>query len=113
MRRLLAVLFALVGLAAACAGDAPEVPVGPDGRPDPVLVAGRDLYSGRCANCHGTSGGGGQGPKLADGRMVAQYPDVDDQIEVVTGGRRQMPGFAGTLTPEEIEAVVRYTREVL
>ena len=113
MRRLLAVLLVLVGLAAACAGDAPEVPVGPDGEADPALVAGRDIYSGRCANCHGASGGGGQGPKLADGRVAEQYPDIADQIEVVTEGRKQMPGFGGTLTPQEIEAVVRYTREVL
>lgn len=113
MRRVAALLFAVVSVGAACAGEAPEVPVGPDGEPDPVLVAGRDIYSGRCANCHGSSGGGGQGSKLADGRAVENYPDIADQIAVVTGGRRQMPAFGDTLAPDEIEAVVRYTREVL
>lgn len=113
MRRVVAVLFALVSVGAACAGEAPEVPVGPDGEPDPVLVTGRDIFSSRCANCHGTSGGGGQGPRLADGRVVENYPEIDEQIAVVANGRNQMPAFEGTLTPAEIEAVVRYTREVL
>jgi mono/diheme cytochrome c family protein len=67
----------------------------------------------RCQTCHGASGGGSVGPKLSDGRVVEQYPDVADQIEVVTEGRGSMPAFGEKLDPDEIEAVVRYTREVL
>ena len=103
----------LVVTVAACGGSAPEVPAGPDGAVDEVLVSGRDVWSGQCANCHGVDGGGGRGPGLNDGRVVEVYPDADDQIVVVAGGSGQMPAFGERLSDEEIRAVVRYTREVL
>ena len=112
MPGLLAVAW--LALSAACApGSAPEVPAGAGGAPDPVLVEGRAVYTRRCAGCHGTGGDGGRGPKLAEGRVVERYPEIEDQVEVVTNGRGGMPAFADTLGPAEIEAVVRYTREVL
>lgn len=106
-------LSASVMLVSAC-GSAPEVPLGPDGKPDPVLVTGRDVFGSRCSSCHASDGGGGRGPKLSDGTVVAAYPDVAAQIDVVTNGKGDgMPAFADKLTAGEIEAVVRYTREVL
>src|SRR5690606_36028101 len=105
---------AVVALAAACGGsEAPEVPEGAEGEPDPVLVQGRDVFTSRCRSCHGTSGGGGVGPSLRSERIVAEYPDIADQIEVISEGRDGMPSFGDTLSDEEIEAVARYTREVL
>jgi mono/diheme cytochrome c family protein len=109
----LTAVLGVVGLAGCTSGSAPEVPAGPNGSPDPVLVAGRDIFTRRCAACHGLGGGGGRGPKLADGRVVERYPEVADQIALVTNGRNGMPKFADVLDPGEIEAVVRYTREVL
>ena len=87
--------------------------MGSDGQVDAVLLQGRDIFSTRCATCHGADGGGGQGPKLNDGRVTEVYPDIAAQIAVVTGGRNGMPSFSNLLGDEEIEAVVRYTREVL
>ena len=113
MRRPLLSLLAVAGLVAGCAGESPEVPVGPDGVADPVLVEGREIFSGRCANCHGASGGGGQGSKLSDGAVVASFPDPADQAEVVRNGRNAMPSFGDALDDDQIDAVVRYTREVL
>jgi mono/diheme cytochrome c family protein len=107
------VICSIVALAAGCAGESPEVPVGSDGRADAVLLQGRDIFSTRCATCHGADGGGGQGPKLNDGRVAESYPDIAAQIAVVTGGLNGMPSFSNLLGEEEIEAVVRYTREVL
>ncbi|MEQ8716227.1 MAG: c-type cytochrome [Acidimicrobiales bacterium] len=108
------VVFTVAALTAACgASEPPEIPLTNDGQADPVLVEGAEVYSARCAACHGDDGGGGRGSKLADGRMVEVYPDVADQLEVVNAGRRAMPRFDDKLTPAEIEAVVRYTREVL
>ncbi len=108
------VVIVAVALMGACsADDVPEIPIGSDGFPDPQLVTGRQVYIARCANCHGNDGGGGRGTKLSEGRMVAQYPDFDDQVRVVAEGVRSMPGFAEVLEPNEIDAVVRYTREVL
>lgn len=113
MHRTVAVIVAIVALAAGCAGESPEVPAGPEGRPDGVLLQGREIFSTRCANCHGADGGGGLGPKLSDGRVVDLYPDIDAQIAVVTAGRNGMPSFSTLLDAEQIEAVVRYTRDVL
>ena len=45
--------------------------------------------------------------------MTPFRPRLLTRDVLVADGRNQMPGFDGTLTPEEIEAVVRYTREVL
>ncbi len=113
-RLLLAALVAAIAAAGACAADdVPEVPVGADGFPDQDLVAGRNVYIDRCANCHGNDGGGGRGTKLSDGRMIQIYPHIDDQIEVIAEGVRSMPAFADVLDTEQIAAVVRYTREVL
>lgn len=104
-----AVLAAASWLATACVdGDVPAAP-----GDDPVLVEGQAVYAGNCANCHGTSGGGGRGTRL-DGRQVLErYPDPADQLEVVANGSRAMPGFGEKLTGEQLEAVVRYTREVI
>ena len=114
LRHLAAALVCVSAVAAACSsGGVPEVPAGPGGEPDPVLVAGRQTYIERCGNCHGDDGGGGQGPKLSEGAAVTRYPDIAEQIAVVANGVRAMPDFAGTLTSVEIEAVVRYAREVL
>lgn len=77
-----------------------------------VAVDGAAVYGQRCASCHGADAtGGGTGPALA-GRVVDKFPDIDDQIAVVSDGRRGMPGFGDRLTPEEIEAVVEFTRSL-
>ena len=113
-RLLLAALITAIAATGACAADdVPEVPVGPDGFPDRELVAGRQVYIDRCANCHGNDGAGGRGTKLSGGRMITQYPVVGDQVEVIADGVRSMPAFAEVLDAEQIAAVVRYTREVL
>ena len=70
---------------------------------------GAQIYSANCATCHGATGKGGVGPRLAD-LVVAHYPDEADEITVVAGGRNGMPSFSGRLSPEEIRAVVAYTR---
>ena len=42
--------------------------------------------------------------------MVERYPDIEDQITVVSEGRGEMPAWRGDLTPKEIRTVVEYTR---
>ncbi len=110
-RRVVRTVFvgAVVMVGGACVGTrAPEVTVD-----DPVLIEGRDVYIRHCSACHGATGGGGRGSKLNEGRVEQRIPDPADQIELVTNGRSSMPSFSGRLTEAEIEAVVRYTREVL
>jgi cytochrome c oxidase subunit 2 len=110
------VLLALAAAAGvACGGDdgAATIP-SPTGvqADDPVLAQGRDVWARSCVGCHGLDGRGLSGPALA-GVVTEKYPDVAAQVAVVTNGRNLMPAARGVLTPEEIEAVVRYTREVL
>ena len=71
---------------------------------------GAELYSANCARCHGSDGGGGLGPQLSDGRVVDEFPDVLDEIAVVTDGQGSMPAFGDRLSPTEIDGVVEYTR---
>lgn len=103
-------LAAALGLAAlvGCSSDSPSTPS------DPVLAQGQDVYNRQCAQCHGTSGGGGVGPALA-GVLEERYPDIADQMAIIAEGRpgTNMPAFKDRLSAEEIEAVARYERESL
>lgn len=92
---------------------------------------GAAIYTKQCAACHGPEGGGGVGPALANVGKV--FPDFKTMYEWVLnvaaetngpygeGGQGNngegartgaMPAFEGTLSPEEIYAVVAHEREV-
>ena len=58
---------------------------------------------------YGVDGQGGVGPELA-GVVADKYPNIEDQIAVVTDGKGRMPSWRGDLTPKEIRKVVEYTR---
>jgi mono/diheme cytochrome c family protein len=74
-------------------------------------VDGAAVFADRCAGCHGADGGGGSAPQLSEGLAIERYPNIEDQIAVVTNGLgARMPAFGGQLSPEEIQAVVEYTR---
>jgi mono/diheme cytochrome c family protein len=88
----------------------PESGGGSGGATGPGGVDGSAVFSDNCAGCHGADGGGNNGPPLNNGLVVANFPDPADQVDVVTNGRGPMPSFGGRLSPEEIEAVVEFTR---
>lgn len=73
-------------------------------------ASGEEIFTGNCASCHGADGGGGVGPAVAGGAVVEAYPEIEDEIAVITDGRGGMPAFGGPLSPEEIRAVAEYTR---
>ena len=100
------------------------------------LALGATIYTAQCAGCHGGGGGGGVGRQLSDGEVLATFPTIDGQLEFVAvgttgfqgkpygnpdraGGQHiggsfgNMPAFIGTLTPEELLAVIRHERETL
>jgi len=112
MRRL-AFFIVIALMLSACAGSPPNVPARADGSVDQVLVEGRSIYEAKCVQCHGPEGQGGRGKQLNGGNVLLAYPTQASQIEFVSNGRGVMPAFGNLLTDAELEAVVRYTREVL
>jgi mono/diheme cytochrome c family protein len=69
---------------------------------------GAALYGQHCAACHGTERLGGRGPALLPENMGRLRPA--QAAAVIAEGRpaTQMPGFAGQLSPPEIEALTAH-----
>lgn len=143
----LALLYAMVAPDGPNCGVSGQLAVSPvtgeaencDGTPYGVEVVnffsmGEEIYSSRCASCHGADGGGGAGPAMAGGSVLATFPSgscADDlghrqwvalgsagwpeatygALEKPVGGfGAPMPAFDGVLSEEEIGAVVLYER---
>jgi mono/diheme cytochrome c family protein len=82
---------------------------GDDGGGSGAGATGAQLFAANCATCHGADGQGAVGPQLA-GRVTQRFPNVADQIALVTDGSGGMPSFSGKLSPQQIQKVVDYTR---
>lgn len=106
-----AVLTLALALMASCGSDSGgggEVVDRPPETWTPEQVEmGAELYRATCAVCHGMDGKGGIGASLIG---VAKRRSVEEHVETVRSGRRSMPAFVGSLSPEEIQAVVAYER---
>ncbi|MGB5730105.1 MAG: c-type cytochrome, partial [Acidimicrobiia bacterium] len=90
--------------------------------------AGAAIYDAGCAVCHGPNGGGGAGPAMAGGAVLAAFPEeaCASQIEWIALGSGDwpdatyganntpvsggMPGFEGQLTELEIAQVTLFER---
>jgi mono/diheme cytochrome c family protein len=105
-----------------------EAEIGYD-QPD---TEGAALFNLHCARCHTAGwsynepeepGSGAFGPPMYN--VVRQFPDREDHIDFVANGREvgevygeqgqasgRMPYFSQILTPEQIEAIVDYEREL-
>ena len=101
----------------------------------PVALSGKQIYSSRCAVCHGASGEGVSAPALAHGDAKITFPNRADHVAWVesgsagvkgkgygdpnrAGGQRiaktgGMPSWKGVLTDAQIQAVVDYERDNL
>jgi mono/diheme cytochrome c family protein len=109
------VLVGALALGAACGSKSqPNVAPQPKGKQaqDAELVEGRTVFVADCQRCHGARGQGLVGPKLA-GVVTHAFPNIQNEINLVTNGAGQMPAWKDKLTTAQILAVVRYTREVL
>lgn len=70
------------------------------------IISGIEIYKTRCVSCHGADGRmGANGAK----ELPSSPLDASQRIEVVTYGRKIMPGFKEMLSKEEIKAVVDFT----
>jgi mono/diheme cytochrome c family protein len=95
---------------------------------------GMVLFDAFCARCHtkgwsygepDISGGGAFGPNLTHGDPIRQFPNLEDQLDMImTGtefgkaygtrgvGTGRMPGFGKMLTPDQIKAIAEYERSL-
>ena len=71
----------------------------------------------RCSSCHGVNGAGdaslGRTLKAADllSPEVQKQSDVQ-LVQVISDGRKNMPSFSNSLTPNQIRALVAYIRKL-
>jgi cytochrome c551 len=84
--------------------------------PDEFAVA-RANYAKHCSACHGDEGKGGlvkvektrlKVPSLREGHAT-EHPD-EKLVKQITNGGDGMPKFKDKLSPEEINAMVRFVR---
>ena len=107
-----ATVLGAAGFGAACSSKStPNVAPEPKGD-DAELATGRTVFVANCQRCHGPRGQGGAGATLA-GVVTRSFPNIQNEINVVTNGAGAMPAWGDKLTAAEIRGVVRYTREVL
>lgn len=64
--------------------------------------SGASLYAANCASCHGGSAQGGSGPSLAG------ISDSAGVIDTILYGTEGMPGFADTLSDQEVSDILAY-----
>ena len=75
------------------------------------------LYQAKCASCHAADGSGtsvvGKALKVRDFRdPEAQKISDADLTTLIAKGKDKMPANEKTLKPEQIKALVAYTREL-
>ena len=75
-----------------------------------------ELWAKNCASCHAKDGTGNtiMGKKTGvddytDAKFQAKFTDAQG-IEIIKNGKGKMKGFAGTLTDDEIKAVLAQVR---
>ena len=61
-----------------------------------------------CAKCHGLSGEGGIGPRIAGSIVLQDAASVED---LVRNGRRTMPAVGSGWTDEQMLALTNYLGE--
>ena len=77
-------------------------------------AAGAAVYKSKCVTCHGADGSGtavGKSLKVADLRSVEVQSRPDAELtQIISDGKDNMPGFKGTITDDEITAVLAHVR---
>ena len=106
----LALVAVLAVLAAACGGGGNHTSKTKPSTSTSVASSqqGAQIFQAKCASCHDAKLGG---------QVVKDFPNIDDEIAVVTNGRASsletMPSFRGVLTTAQIRDVVEFTRAQL
>lgn len=108
MKRVIAVIFGLVGLLLLAVGSPGQASA--QGADDPGSIeAGRAIYEMNCAGCHSGDGSGvpGRGRPLIG---IASQGDRAKHVASITNGIGPMPAFDERLSTEEIDQVASFVR---
>jgi cytochrome c6 len=77
-------------------------------------AAGVAVYKSKCVTCHGADGAGsavGKSLKVADLRSAEVQSRSDAELtQIISDGKNNMPGFKGTVSDDEITAVLAHVR---
>ncbi|MER3427528.1 MAG: hypothetical protein C4334_05415 [Pyrinomonas sp.] len=106
---LCSVLTSFCLISAAC-----QSPTRQDAAATGELAEARAIFQRECAVCHGATGEGGPMAQMV-AEINLKSPQAralsDEQMrQQIINGKGAMPPFAGRLTPEQIDAVVKYIR---
>jgi cytochrome c oxidase cbb3-type subunit 3 len=78
-----------------------------------ALSQGRQLFDGfNCAGCHGSAGGGGMGPPLADQDWIYGGSDAQIYATIVQGRPNGMPSFGQAITGEAVWKLAAYVKSL-
>jgi cytochrome c oxidase subunit 2 len=69
---------------------------------------GEEEWQGVCAKCHGLSGEGGIGPRIAGSPTLTNEAEL---AKIVRNGRRAMPAVGSGWTDEQVAALASYLEE--
>jgi copper transport protein len=91
-----------------------------ENRPAAPIERGRDLYQANCAQCHGTGAkgdgplAGALNPKPFDLTVHVPLHTDKELTDWISNGvaRTAMPAWKDQFTPEEIQAIINYLRQV-
>src|SRR5512142_3265495 len=77
----------------------------------------KDLFTAKCAMCHGADGSAATGMGKAFKIPAFQAPEVQKQSDqdlaaIVTKGKSKMPAFESKLSKDQIAQLVTYVRQL-
>lgn len=75
---------------------------------DTTITSNRDageIYTAYCVQCHGTDGKKGT---LGAKDLTITALSFQEKVDIISNGRRSMPGYKSSMSTKEIENVARY-----
>lgn len=80
-------------------------------------AAGKDLFTAKCAMCHGADGAGNTAMGKKFNIQNLRAPEIQKRSDAelstsISKGKNKMPAFEGKLTPDEINNVIAHIREL-
>ena len=69
---------------------------------DGDAATGETIFADKCASCHGAAAEGGSGP------AIAGASDSSGNIDIILNGEEAMPGFADSLSDQDISDIFAY-----